>query len=154
MLTSRHLKPLTHSLTFKQFIMKLFGLVLCLSLTALVSMKSISYPVNARTYSDIPAVEKGYQSYTFPKNFYQLPVRVFKLPASGYVKSTPECFSIVVTNPGTVTTHIVYRDCETGGGEYFIAPGDTISTVCMDFFGGVQVPEGDISIVSMTNCAL
>src|SRR6186713_591119 len=114
--------------------MKLFSLLLCVSLIGLVSMKNTPYPVQAET-NDIKA-------YAFPDNFYQLPVTVVKLPAAGYVKSTPECFSIVVTNPGTVTTHIVYRDCETGGGEYFIQPGDTISTVCMDFFGGVQVPEG------------
>lgn len=37
------------------------------------------------------------------------------------MKSTPEYFSIVVPNPETVTTHIVYRDCGTDTGEYFIA---------------------------------
>ena len=109
-------------------------------------MKNSPYPVQAET-NDIKA-------YAFPDKFYQLPITIVKLPAAGYVKSTPECFSIVVTNPGTVTTHIVYRDCETGGGEYFIQPGDTISTVCMDFFGGVQVPEGSIRIIDNTNCAL
>jgi hypothetical protein len=127
--------------------MKLLTLLLCLSLTAFMSMKSISYPIKEVN-------EKGQQYLAFPKNFYQLPVTVAKLPTSGYVKRTPECFSTVITNPGTVTTHIVYRDCETGTGEYFIQPGDTISTVCMDFFGGVQVPAGDIQIISMTNCAL
>jgi hypothetical protein len=123
--------------------MKLPALLLFVSLTAFMSMPSPVKQVNAA----------GQHYLSFPKNFYQLPVT--KPAQVGYVKITPECFSILVTNPGTVTTHLTYLNCDSIPGEYFIQPGDTISTECMDFYmtGDIRF-DGPFTIINMTNCAL
>lgn len=66
-------------------------------------------------------------------------------------KQTPECFSMVLANPGSVTLTMNYRLCDGTPQVLQIPPGDTVTTVCLDMYGGPQF-DGPITFIDLISC--
>ena len=66
-------------------------------------------------------------------------------------KQTPECFSMVLANPGSVTLTMTYRLCDGTPQSLQIAPGDTVRTVCLDMYDG-PLFDGPITFIDLISC--
>ena len=78
-----------------------------------------------------------------------MPVNNNTLPKKA--KQTPECFSMVLANPGSVPLTMSYRLCDGTPQTLQIPPGDTVTTVCLDMYGGPQF-DGPATYIDLISC--